>query len=194
MTRNTVSFPSYFERDRDVVCVGRVPAPRIARVHPVCEVFSRSPSFVLLPSLLLITSYCYCLWCVMCMPIPCLTEELAEGKVRVQWLDSYAPTDHDLAQLTLVSRSFMHADVVARASDARGQTGTVVGLDLTVTVQSLTSKRVEAGVSVDRLAFINKVQPGAWVVRGTWLGRVEDCSSRVYLKFSDGATCYVSPA
>ena len=74
--------------------------------------------------------------------------------VRVQWQSKYTPTDHAPATLLLVTRSFMHGDVVVLASNPRGQSGTVIGLTLSADVRAGSDKRVERAVSSSRL--------GAW--------------------------------
>lgn len=117
------------------------------------------------------------------------TGPLAEGMVRVQWLDAFNPSDHKLSDLKLVTRSFMLGDIVVRASDPRGQSGTVIGLQLLTDVESCTTKRTERNVDSRRLSPV--VSNHTWAVHGGWLGRVDEFDHRVYLKFPDGATCYV---
>jgi hypothetical protein len=122
-------------------------------------------------------------------PVVVVAGPLAEGMVRVQWLDAVNPSDHKLSDLTLITRSFMLGDIVVRAADPRGQSGTVVGLHLVTDVQSCTTKRVERNVDSHRLSTV--VPNQTWAVYNGWLGRVDELDHRVYLKFPDGATCYV---
>ena len=42
------------------------------------------------------------------------------------------------------------------------------------------------------VVFAPEAEGGSYVVKGTWLGRVEECLDNVYVRFVDGALCKVT--
>ena len=107
----------------------------------------------------------------------------------VQWLKAESAEVHDVSELALVDRAFMEGDVVVRANDPRGQSGSVVAVRLLTDVEYLKSKEIEKAVSGDRLTTVTT--GGEWAVQGNWLGRISDTDIAVTVLFSDGAVCVV---
>lgn len=52
-------------------------------------------------------------------------DEVTEGSARVCWINSEESTEK-LGDIQVVDRAFLHGDIVAKANDPLGQTGTVV--------------------------------------------------------------------
>ncbi len=127
-----------------------------------------------------------------CVPL-CTTAlnaaELEEGQVVVQWLRAESTEVHDITELALVDRAFMEGDVVVRANNPRGQSGSVIAVRLMTDVQFLKSKEVEKAVPGGRLTTVTT--GSEWAIKGDWLGRISDTDIAVTVLFSDGAVCVV---
>jgi ubiquitin-conjugating enzyme E2 O len=122
--------------------------------------------------------------------------ELPDGCVQVRWLGAMmgdAESEVMPAEsLVVTDRCFLHGDVVQDAADPTSQTGTVIHVHITVDVKWCKSGQRASSVDVRDLAHICPVKIGSYVVKGTWLGRVEECLDNVYVRFVDGALCKVT--
>ena len=115
--------------------------------------------------------------------------ELHDGQAIVQWLKSETAGVENVSDLTLVDRAFTEGDVVVRANNPRGQSGSVAAVRLLKDVEYLKTKEVEKGVPASRLTTVTS--GGEWAVSGAWLGHVDDTDIAVTVLFADGAVCVV---
>ena len=77
------------------------------------------------------------------------------------------------AKLRVLDRAFVHGDVVARAANALGIQGVVVGVNVDADLQFADGSRT-LGVSTRRLTQVRHFRPGHYVVHpglGGWVGR-----------------------
>ncbi|TVU22119.1 hypothetical protein EJB05_31801, partial [Eragrostis curvula] len=117
---------------------------------------------------------------------------LPDNKVRVLWIDGSEKTE-DIDEVVVVDRSFLHGDLVASASDATGQMGLVVDVNLVVDLLGANGEMIK-GVSSKDLKRIREFNVGDYVVSGPWLGRVDEVLDNVNVLFDDGAICKVTRA
>ncbi|XP_024394860.1 probable ubiquitin-conjugating enzyme E2 23 isoform X2 [Physcomitrium patens] len=117
---------------------------------------------------------------------------LAEGSARIVWIDSQESVEK-VADLQVVDRAFMHGDIVALASDPLGQTGTVMDVDMAVDLET-SNKEVVKNIDSRLLRRVRALSPGDNVIRGHWLGRVEEVIDNVTVLFDDGSKCKVQHA
>ncbi|KAL8142529.1 hypothetical protein V2J09_015561 [Rumex salicifolius] len=117
---------------------------------------------------------------------------LSTDQVRVLWLDDLEST-HNLNDVTVIDRGFLHGDYVASASNPTGQVGLVV--DVNILVDLLTTERsIIKDVSTRDLKRVRDLTIGDFVVYGPWLGRVDDVLDNVTVLFDDGSVCKVMRA
>lgn len=119
-------------------------------------------------------------------------DSLPDGQVRVAWTDGSETTDN-ITDLTVVDRGFLHGDIIASASDPTGQLGLVLDVNLTVDLLAANGEVIKQVSSKD-LKRIREFTVGDYVVRGPWLGRVDDVLDNVTILFDDGSVCKVVKA
>ncbi|KAL6847812.1 hypothetical protein ACP4OV_021940 [Aristida adscensionis] len=117
---------------------------------------------------------------------------LPDNKVRVLWIDGNEKTE-DIDDIIVADRSFLHGDIVASSSDPTGQMGLVVDVSLVVDLQGPNGEVIK-GVSSKELRRIREFNVGDYVVKGPWLGRVDEVFDNVNVLFDDGAVCKVTRA
>lgn len=88
-------------------------------------------------------------------------------------------------------RAFVHGDVVCSLSDPSGQMGRITGVDLFVDLESVCGKLLK-NVNSKRLLKIRSISEGDHVIKGPWLGRVQQVVDKVTVLFDDGAKCEVT--
>ena len=115
-----------------------------------------------------------------------------DGSAEVCWLESEEPVVLPVDTLQLVDRCFLHGDIVGRSADPAGQTGTVVNVSIEVDVRWVHSGQTASGVDVKQLRHIAPIKIGSFVVKGKWLGRVEECMDTVYVRFADKSLCKIT--
>ncbi|XP_042507758.1 probable ubiquitin-conjugating enzyme E2 23 [Macadamia integrifolia] len=113
------------------------------------------------------------------------SDPLPADQVRVFWMD-HSETTHGLFDVTVVDRGFLHGDIVAAASDATGQVGIVVDVNLSVDLLAADGTIIK-DVSSRDLRRVREFSVGDYVVLGPWLGRVDDVLDNVTVLFDDGA-------
>lgn len=121
-------------------------------------------------------------------------QPLPDDHAKVCWLGSGERVETEPnAELRVLDRAFLHGDVVARASDALGQTGnvTAVNVDVDLRFQDGTTVR---HVSTKRLTHGRNFRPGHYAAHDNWVGRIEEVSDDVHLRFEDGSECVVRNA
>ncbi|CAI5931314.1 unnamed protein product [Closterium sp. NIES-65] len=118
-------------------------------------------------------------------------DSLEDGYARICWLGSEEPSEERIEDLKIIDRCFLHGDVVARADDPLGQTGTVTAVELLLDLE-LASGEILKDVDSRRLVPIRSVKPGGFVVYHDWVGRVGDILDNLVLVFDDGAKCRVT--
>ncbi|KAJ6821877.1 putative ubiquitin-conjugating enzyme E2 23 [Iris pallida] len=119
-------------------------------------------------------------------------DSLQDGQVRIMWTDGSKTTDK-VSDITVVDRSFVHGDIVASVSDPTGQLGLVVDVKITVDLLASNGELIKHISSKD-LKCIREFSKGDYVVRGPWLGRVDDVFDNVTILFDDGSVCKVVKA
>ena len=97
------------------------------------------------------------------------------------------------AELRVLDRAFLHGDIVARASDALGQTGNVTAVNVDVDLRFEDGTKVRH-VSTKRLTHVRNFRPGHYAVYDNWVGRIEEVCDDVTLRFEDGSECLVRNA
>ncbi|KAH7574876.1 hypothetical protein ACOSP7_005824 [Xanthoceras sorbifolium] len=117
---------------------------------------------------------------------------LQADQVRVLWLDNTEPV-HNISDVTVVDRGFLHGDYVAAASDPTGQVGVVVDVNISVDLLASDGKIVK-NVSSKQLQRVRDFTVGDYVVLGPWLGRINDVLDNVTVLFDDGSLCKVNRA
>lgn len=117
---------------------------------------------------------------------------LPADHVRVLWMDE-SETTQSLNDVTVVDRGFLHGDYVASASDATGQVGVVVDVNISVDLSTIDGSIVN-NVSSKDLRRVRDFQVGDYVVLGPWLGRIDDVLDNVTVMFDDGSVCRVMKA
>lgn len=119
-------------------------------------------------------------------------ESVSGDHARVVW-SNFVETTEKLEDLVVVDRSFMHGDIVASISDPKGQTGTVVGIDLFVDLK-MPSGEVKTDVPSRKLKRIRAFTEEDYVLYESWLGRVVEVIDNVTVLFDDGSKCKVMRA
>ncbi|XP_021998758.1 probable ubiquitin-conjugating enzyme E2 23 isoform X1 [Helianthus annuus] len=117
---------------------------------------------------------------------------LPADHVRVLWLDE-SETTQSLDDVIVVDRAFLHGDYVAAASNATGQVGVVVDVNITVDLSTIDGKLINHVSSKD-LKRVRDFQVGDYVVLGPWLGRIDDVLDNVTVMFDDASVCKVLKA
>ncbi|KDP29680.1 hypothetical protein JCGZ_18842 [Jatropha curcas] len=119
-------------------------------------------------------------------------EALQADQVRVLWMDDTEQIQH-VNDIKVVDRGFLHGDYVASASDPTGQVGVV--LDVNISVDLLVpGGSIIKDVSSRVLKRVREFAIGDYVVRGPWLGRVDDVLDNVTVLIDDGSVCKVNGA
>ncbi|XP_057848632.2 probable ubiquitin-conjugating enzyme E2 23, partial [Cryptomeria japonica] len=119
-------------------------------------------------------------------------ESISGDHARVVW-SNLVETTEKLEDLIVVDRSFMHGDIVASISDPKGQTGTVVSIDLFVDLK-MPSGEIKIDVPSRKLKRIKAFTEEDYVLRDSWLGRVDEVVDNVTVLFDDGSKCKVMRA
>ncbi|XP_043713110.1 probable ubiquitin-conjugating enzyme E2 23 isoform X2 [Telopea speciosissima] len=120
------------------------------------------------------------------------SDPLTADQVRVIWMD-HSETTHNLNDVTVVDRGFLHGDIVAAALNPTGQVGVVVDVNLSVDLLAADGSIIK-DVSSRDLKRVREFSVGDYVVLGPWLGRVDDVLDNVTVLFDDGAMCKVTKA
>ncbi|GAB4838546.1 Probable ubiquitin-conjugating enzyme E2 23 [Ancistrocladus abbreviatus] len=119
-------------------------------------------------------------------------DPLSADQVRVLWMDD-SETAHNLNDLTVIDRGFLHGDYVASNLDPTGQIGLVVDVNISVDLLAPDGSIVK-DVSSRDLKRVRDITVGDYVVYGPWLGRVDDVLDNVTVLFADGSVCKVMQA
>nr|XP_043606281.1 probable ubiquitin-conjugating enzyme E2 23 [Erigeron canadensis]XP_043606282.1 probable ubiquitin-conjugating enzyme E2 23 [Erigeron canadensis] len=117
---------------------------------------------------------------------------LPADHVRVLWNDD-TETTQSLNDVTVIDRGFLHGDYVAAASNATGQVGVVVDVNMSIDLESIDGTCINNVNSKD-LKRVRDFQVGDYVVFGPWLGRIDDVLDNVTVMFDDGSVCKVMKA
>ena len=90
---------------------------------------------------------------------------MPDDHAEVCWLHSTAPASRrrPTPSWRVLDRAFIHGDVVARASNALGIQGVVVGVNVDADLQFADGSRTR-GVSTRRLTQVRHFRPGHHVV------------------------------
>eukprot|EP01018_Ginkgo_biloba_P018614 Gb_29475 [translate_table: standard] len=115
------------------------------------------------------------------------SESIAEGHARIVWTN-LSETIEKIDDIMVIDRGFLHGDIVAAASDASGQTGTVVNVDLRVDLLTPSSATIK-NVASRNLRRIRAFAVGDYVIHGPWLGRVDAVVDNVTIMFDDSSKC-----
>lgn len=119
-------------------------------------------------------------------------ESLSGDHARVIW-SNLSETNEKIEDLVVVDRSFLHGDIVAAVSDPKGQTGTVVNVEILVDLKTATGE-IKPNVSSRKLRPIRAFAEGDNVLHGPWLGRVVEVVDNVTVLFDDGSKCKIMRA
>lgn len=117
-----------------------------------------------------------------------LDGQVEDGHARVRWLNFPSETTEKLTSLLVVDRALLHGNIVAKANDPLGQTGMVISVDVKADLQHPSGKKM-LGVDTKILRQPRDIIYGRYVVKGIWLGRVENVVDDVVLVFDDGSKC-----
>ncbi|KAF9618492.1 hypothetical protein IFM89_001893 [Coptis chinensis] len=105
----------------------------------------------------------------------------------------HSETTHNLRDLTVLDRVFLHGDVVASVSDPTGQVGVVEDVNMSVDLLASNGSIIQ-DISSRDLKRVRDFTTGDYVVLGPWLGRVDDVLDDVTVLFDDGSMCKVMKA
>jgi ubiquitin-protein ligase len=106
---------------------------------------------------------------------------------------------HALTRAAPHRAAFLHGDIVARAEDTLGQTGIITGLRIELQLRVCEGDDADAdadgaaavsvlrGVRASRVRHVRALHAGDHVLRGAWLGRVEECCDTLLLRLDEGA-------
>ncbi|EXC16556.1 putative ubiquitin-conjugating enzyme E2 23 [Morus notabilis] len=117
---------------------------------------------------------------------------LSAEQARVLWMDQTEST-HNINDLTVIDRGFLHGDYVAAASDPTRQVGVVVDVNISVDLVA-SDESIIKDVSTKELKRVRDFAVGDYVVLGPWLGRIDDVLDNVTVQFDDGSVCKVMRA
>ncbi|XP_038693540.1 probable ubiquitin-conjugating enzyme E2 23 [Tripterygium wilfordii] len=117
---------------------------------------------------------------------------LLTDHVRVIWMGGTEPIQ-DIHNITLIDRAFVHGDYVASASDPSGQIGVVVDVNIFADLLAPNGS-IMKNVSTRNLRRVSDYAVDDYVIRGPWLGRVNDVLDNVTVLFDDGSQCKVTKA
>ncbi|XP_020595838.1 probable ubiquitin-conjugating enzyme E2 23, partial [Phalaenopsis equestris] len=119
-------------------------------------------------------------------------ETLPDGQVRIVWADGPESTEN-INDINVVDRGFLHGDIVSSVLDPTGQLGLIVHVSIRVDLQN-SNGEILRNISTKDLKRIREFTIGDYVVRGPWLGRVDDVLDNVTVLFDDGSICKVVKA
>ncbi|XP_062013154.1 probable ubiquitin-conjugating enzyme E2 24 [Rosa rugosa] len=88
-------------------------------------------------------------------------------------------------------RGFIYGDIVSSVRDPSGQMGKVVGIKMSVDLESVNGNMIK-NVNPKNLSKIRPISVGDYVVCGPWLGRVDRVVDCVAVVFDDGTECVVT--
>uniref|UniRef100_A0A7N0UQ17 E2 ubiquitin-conjugating enzyme n=1 Tax=Kalanchoe fedtschenkoi TaxID=63787 RepID=A0A7N0UQ17_KALFE len=117
---------------------------------------------------------------------------LLANQVRVLWLND-SENVHNINDVEVIDRGFLHGDYVASTLNPTGQLGVVVDVNITVDLLSF-ERSIISNISSKSLKRVRDFAEGDYVVLGPWLGRVDDVLDNVTVSFDDGAVCEVLKA
>ncbi|CAM8906868.1 unnamed protein product [Rhodiola kirilowii] len=117
---------------------------------------------------------------------------LLSNQVRVFWLNDSEKT-HNINDVEVIDRGFLHGDYVASTSNPTGQLGVVVDISISVDLLSFEGSVIR-NISSKNLKRVRDFTEGDHVVLGPWLGRIDDVLDNVTVTFDDGAVCKVLKA
>ncbi|KAI4299379.1 hypothetical protein L6164_032846 [Bauhinia variegata] len=83
-------------------------------------------------------------------------------------------------------RTFAYGDVVCSLTDPSGQMGRVTCVDMYVDLENSHGK-VLKNVNTKKLLKIHSISEGDYVIKGSWLGRVQRVVDKVTILFDDGS-------
>ncbi|KAL2612071.1 hypothetical protein R1flu_023763 [Riccia fluitans] len=119
-------------------------------------------------------------------------EEVEIGCARVCWINADETTEK-VGDIQVLDRAFLHGDIVARADDPLGQTGTVVDVEMKVDLEYPNGEIIK-DVNSRRLRRVRAFALGDYVIHDSWIGRVDEVVDNVTVMFDDGAKCKVHRA
>ncbi|XP_050370154.1 probable ubiquitin-conjugating enzyme E2 24 [Argentina anserina] len=88
-------------------------------------------------------------------------------------------------------RGFIYGDIVCSVRDPSGQMGKVVGIKISVDLESVNGNVIK-DVNSKNLSKIRPFSVGDFVVCGPWLGRVDRVVDCIAIVFDDGTECVVT--
>lgn len=88
-------------------------------------------------------------------------------------------------------RGFIYGDMVCSVGDRSGQMGKVIGIKMSVELESVNGNVIK-DVNSKILSKIRPISVGDYVVCGPWLGRVDRVVDCVTVVFDDGTECEVT--
>ncbi|XVF40495.1 hypothetical protein PTKIN_Ptkin01aG0118000 [Pterospermum kingtungense] len=88
-------------------------------------------------------------------------------------------------------RGFIHGDIVRCVTDPCGQMGRVTGIDMFVDLENVQGKIIK-DIKSKILLKIRSISVGDYVVKTTWIGRVNKVVDCVSVVFDDGSKCEVT--
>ncbi|XP_010413814.1 PREDICTED: probable ubiquitin-conjugating enzyme E2 24 [Camelina sativa] len=83
-------------------------------------------------------------------------------------------------------RGFMYGDIVRSTTEALGQSGRVINIDMFVNLESTHGKIIKE-VDTKRLQKLRSISLCDYVINGPWLGRVDKIVERVSVTLDDGS-------
>ncbi|XP_024518990.1 probable ubiquitin-conjugating enzyme E2 23 isoform X1 [Selaginella moellendorffii] len=116
-------------------------------------------------------------------------QDVEEGAAIIVWNDGEEETV-DLSEVRLVDRVLDRGELVALAGDPLDQFGVVQSVELLADLR-LRNGEVMKSVSSSKLRQVCPFMQGDYVVRGNWIGRVDEVEENVTVLFEDGAKCKV---
>lgn len=87
-------------------------------------------------------------------------------------------------------RGFSHGDMVSHISDPSGQLGRVVDLDMVVDIETQSGEIIR-DINSKRLVRVRSFMAGDYVIKGSWIGRVNQVIDLVKVMFNDGTKCEI---
>uniref|UniRef100_A0A1D1Y099 E2 ubiquitin-conjugating enzyme n=1 Tax=Anthurium amnicola TaxID=1678845 RepID=A0A1D1Y099_9ARAE len=117
------------------------------------------------------------------------TESVFGGHAR-SILSSLDASIRKIDDFLALDRGFMHGDFVSAIITPSGQIGRVVGVDMTVNLESIYGEIIK-DVDSKELLRIRSFSVGDYVVYGPWLGKVDKVYDLVTVLFDDGGKCRI---